>query len=139
MADREARDRLLDILGLARRAGSLAVGTRAVLEAADEGDLRVTVVAADAGENALGRLTRVLEGPEPVVRAADRRGLGEALGRGPVVALGVTDAGLAREVRRLAGDIGEAGPRTPRADAPYDPEDRGGSSADAETSTVHAS
>ena len=127
---------MLEALGLARRAGHLAVGTRAVLEAGDEGELRLTVVAGDAGENALGRLSRVLDGSVPSVRAADRRALGEALGRGPVVALGVTEAGLARKVRRLA-EGAEPG-RTRTGDRPYDPGD-GGTPGDAETNPIHAS
>lgn len=121
MADGTPDGRLLEALGLARRAGHLAVGTRSVLQAVDEGELRVAVVAADAGDNALGRLTRVLEGPAPVVRATDRRALGEALGRGPVVVVGVTEAGLAGKVRRLADPGRRAGGRTPAEDAETNP------------------
>lgn len=138
MAEEAAVDRLLDVLGLARRAGRLATGTRAVLEAARTGELELAVVADDAGENALARLRAVLDGPAPTVRAADRERLGEALGRVPLVVVGVTDAGLARKVRRLAADAGPEDARTPRADGPYDPGD-GGSPGGAEKSTIHAS
>ena len=138
MADGSAEDRLLDALGLARRAGRLATGTRAVLEAARTGELELAVVAGDAGDNALARLRGVLEGPAPTVRAADRRRLGEALGRAPLVAVGVTDAGLARKVRRLAAGRTAGDARTPRADGPYDPGDHG-SPGGTETSTIHAS
>lgn len=138
MAERVAGGRLLEALGLTRRAGHLAVGTRAVLEAGDQGDLRLTVVAGDAGENALGRLSRVLDGSIPSVRAADRRALGEALGRGPVVALGVTEPGLARKVRRLAERAGGEPGRTRADDGSYDVGD-GRTPGDAETNPIHAS
>lgn len=137
MADGPAEDALLDAVGLARRAGRLAVGTRAVLEAAERGELDAAVVAGDAGGNALDRLAPLLEGATPTVRAADRRSLGRALGRGPVVAVGVTDPGLGRKIRRLARDAGTDG-RIPRSDGPYDPGD-GASPGGPETSTVHAS
>lgn len=142
MAD-AADARLLDALGLARRAGKLVVGTRAVREAAAGGELVLAVVARDAGENAVGRLGPVLAGPATAVRAADRRSLGECLGRGPVVAVGVTDEGLARKIRRLAGADVPDGGRTPRTDGPYEPEEDAAGSPDgdggAETSTIHVS
>lgn len=133
--------RLLEALGLARRAGRLAVGTRAVREAAETGELALAVVAADAGENALGRLGPVLEGDAPSVRVADRRALGQALGRGPVVAVGVTDPGLAGKIRRLAGGAASDAGRTPRTDGPYEPEGEaaGGPGGGAETSAIHVS
>ena len=54
------RDRsVLQLVGLARRAGFAVVGTQAVRDAARRGELSVVVVAEDATENARKRL-RVL-------------------------------------------------------------------------------
>lgn len=89
----------LRILGLAHRAGRAVVGTRAVVEAAAGGELAAVVVARDATDNALDRLSGVLgradlgafEGPE-------RGRLGEALGRERLVVVGVTEAGFAEKL-----------------------------------------
>lgn len=138
MAEGAPDDRLLEALGLARRAGRLVVGARAVREAAEKGELRLTVVAADAGGNALDRLGAIRE-RSPVVRAVDRRSLGRALGRAAVVAAGVTDAGLAGKIRRLAASAEGADRRTPRRGAPYDAEDRDAPGGEAEKNPIHAS
>lgn len=148
MADPGSASRLLDVLGLARRAGRLVVGTRAVREAAGGDELRLVAVAGDAGDNALGRLRPVLDRSGlTVVEVADRQSLGAALGRGPVVAVGLTDRGLAEEVRRLAERSGSDRRRTPAEDGPYqvapqagDPQGRRKvSPADAKTKSTHAS
>lgn len=103
----------LSALGLARRAGRAAVGTRAVREAAAAGRLELLVLARDAGGNARGRLGRSLtEAGAPVLECGTRAALGAALGRGPTVAVGVTDPGLAsRIVRALEEKDTGPGPR----------------------------
>lgn len=96
--------KVLQALGLARRAGRAVVGAGAIREAAADGDLQLVVVARDATDNALGRLRGALERSGAVrVRLGSRADLGSALGRGPVAAVGVTDRGLAKRIRELAG------------------------------------
>lgn len=101
----EDERRALQALGLALRAGRVAVGTRAVKEAADAGELRLLVLARDATDNALGRLRGALERSGAArLRCGTRADIGEALGRGPVAAVGVTDRSLADRIRTLAPD-----------------------------------
>lgn len=97
------RDRALSALGLAVRAGRATIGTRATLEAAAGGDLRLTVVATDATPNAMKRIRSVLE-TSPAVRLGGKAELGRAVGRGPTAVVGVTDRGLAAEIHALAGE-----------------------------------
>lgn len=94
-------DRVLDTLGLATRAGRVAVGTRQVLEAARAGELRLALLAEDATANAVGRVAGALEGV-PVMRRGDKAALGRAVGRGPTAVVGVRDRGLAAKMSRLA-------------------------------------
>lgn len=124
----------LQVLGLARRAGRAAVGTGAVKEAASAGELRLVVLARDAGDNAVGRVRGAMErsGAERV-RCGTRDELGSALGRGPVAVVGVTDAGLAERIRRLV-DVGP--PEDDRGPVRSRPADR---TAEDETNTVHTS
>lgn len=95
----ETAARALNLLGIALRGGRLEVGTTAVKEGARRGELEAAVVAGDAGENARDRVLPLLEAAGvPVAEVADGRSLGRALGRDRTVVVGVTDAGLAREV-----------------------------------------
>lgn len=108
--------RALQALGLARRAGKALVGTRSVREGLTSGDVELVVLATDATENARKRLGVERTADVPVRTAADRTSLGQAVGRGPVAVLGVTDAGLAAKVARLLEDHPSPG-EAPRAAA----------------------
>ncbi|MEE9576907.1 MAG: ribosomal L7Ae/L30e/S12e/Gadd45 family protein [Gemmatimonadota bacterium] len=97
----------LRAVGMARRAGCVAVGTRAVREAARGGKLAAILIARDASENARGRLEGVRRrSGTSLTPCADRRALGAAVGRGPVAVLGVTERGLADLV---LGPLGRSG------------------------------
>lgn len=104
-ARREAE--ALGALGLARRAGRAAVGTRAVREAARAGRVRAVVLAGDASPGARRRVEKGLQDGTPIVSLADRERLGRAVGRETVTVVAVTDAGLAARVTAAAA----AGPR----------------------------
>jgi ribosomal protein L7Ae-like RNA K-turn-binding protein len=109
--------RALEALGLALRAGRAAVGTRQVAEAARSGELELVVWAGDASPNARRRISGPLKEAEPVqVTLGDRASLGDALGRAPVVVVGVSDRGLAAKIAGLAG---RGAP--PRGTAPPEP------------------
>jgi len=98
----EAPDAALRLLGLAARAGAIVPGTERVREAARSGRLRFVLIAADASANAKEKLQPLLEkrGIEYVV-AANRDVLGAAVGRAPLSAVGVLDAGFARRLKAL--------------------------------------
>lgn len=87
----------LQTLGLARRAGRAAVGTRAVMTAARSRRLEALIVARDASPHALERVRGAARGV-PIVRCGTRETLGLAIGRGPVAVVGVTDRELARRI-----------------------------------------
>lgn len=99
-------NRALDCLGLARRAGQVAVGfeqVRAYLRSQAAG---VLVAAADGAQDGRGKLRRLA--PDlPVITAFSRAELGAALGRESVVHAAVAPGRLAERLlgyaRRLAG------------------------------------
>ncbi|MBT8461776.1 MAG: ribosomal L7Ae/L30e/S12e/Gadd45 family protein [Gemmatimonadetes bacterium] len=100
---REAGDdpdrNVLQLVGLARRAGFAVVGTQAVRDSARRGELSVVVVAQDATENARRRLRGMLEDSElAVVTRGTRSDLGRAVGRSEVVVVGVRDKGLGQKI-----------------------------------------
>jgi ribosomal protein L7Ae-like RNA K-turn-binding protein len=98
------RDRtVLQLVGLARRAGFAVVGTQAVREAARRGELKVVVVAEDATENARKRLRALLEQSDlEVVTIGTRGGLGCAVGRPEAVVVGIRDRGFGL---RIVGEV----------------------------------
>lgn len=96
--EREAES-ALDLLGLALRAGRLAVGTHAVKEAARRDELHAAVIARDATENARDRVLPLLAARDvSVVECPSAARLGRAVGRRRVVVAGLKDAGFARRV-----------------------------------------
>lgn len=93
---------VLQLLGLAARAGTVVAGTERVREAAREGTLRLAILAADASPNAADKVVPLLvHGGIPWRRAYDRASLGSAVGRSSSSAIGVLDAGLARRLEDL--------------------------------------
>jgi hypothetical protein len=96
----------LGLLGIARRAGELAVGFEQVRELAAEGRVGLLVVAADAAPASRARL-RALAPAADAIALFSRDELARALGRENVVQLAVRRGRLARrladEARRLEG------------------------------------
>lgn len=102
----ERERRVLQLLGLARRAGHAVVGTQAVKDAADRGELTVVIVAGDATANAWRRLEGTVgDGRVPVVSCGTRESLGRAVGRGGAVVAGVRDRGLGERIESLGADV----------------------------------
>lgn len=106
--EREDRDVVLALLGIARRAGAIAIGAQAISSAAKSGKLRLVVLAEDASVNAAKRLGRAAD-ETTVVAGPSRDEIGRALGRPPIAAVGVTDAGLATRLAGVASTPGSQG------------------------------
>jgi ribosomal protein L7Ae-like RNA K-turn-binding protein len=106
----------LRMLGLAARAGSVVPGTAQVRQMARAGRVRYVVIAADASANSRGKLLPLLAARRiPFAVAADREALGQAVGRGPLSAVGITDGALAARVAELLAGARE-GSQDPPAD-----------------------
>lgn len=91
------KDPVAGLVGLARRAGRLVVGTAGVRAGLRRGEVAVVVVADDLSERTAAKVVRLADGRGvPVVRGPAARMLGQVLGRSTVQAVGVTDQQLAR-------------------------------------------
>lgn len=91
--------RVLQLIGLARRAGHAVVGTDAVRVAGRRGELSAVVVAGDATQNARKRLYTLLSDPDvSTVTCGTRATLGRAVGRTEAVVVGIRDQGLGLRV-----------------------------------------
>ena len=89
--------RITRLLGLGLRAGNVVVGVAGVRAGLQRGKLVCVVLAQDAGERTMEKVTRLAEAKGiPVLRGPVATELGAGLGRPPVQAVGVADQALAR-------------------------------------------
>lgn len=110
-------DDVLGLLGLARRAGKLAIGDEPVAELIATNRARCVFLAADAGSNIVRKLQRMTEEKNlPLFSLeADKAALGGALGRASCAVCATDDAGFAASAAsKLARDNAQV---QPQADA----------------------
>lgn len=93
---------VLDLLGLAARAGSLVTGTDAVRRATRDNRVFRVILAEDAAPAQRQKLVPLLEARRvPCHTLCTRIELGSAIGRAPISAIGITNQNFARR----AGEI----------------------------------
>jgi ribosomal protein L7Ae-like RNA K-turn-binding protein len=91
------RERLVRLLGLGVRAGTVVIGVAGVRTALQRDGLACVVLAADASPRTREKVERLARARAvPIVQGPAALQLGAGLGRPPVQAAGVEDAGLAR-------------------------------------------
>ncbi|MBQ7713923.1 MAG: ribosomal L7Ae/L30e/S12e/Gadd45 family protein [Oscillospiraceae bacterium] len=98
-------DRILSLLGLAKKAGRLETGEEPVGAAARARDARLLLLASDAAENTVRRAKHFADVGQCLLARipADKDALGRAVGRASCAMLAVTDVGFAEAVaKRLA-------------------------------------
>jgi len=99
---RAARERFLSHLGLAKRAGVLAIGFDAVRNAVAHRKARLMIEAADGAEEGRRKLTTSAGSGQAWVEGFTAAELGQALGRDIAVHLAVTDSAWAEGLSRKA-------------------------------------
>jgi ribosomal protein L7Ae-like RNA K-turn-binding protein len=97
----ERAQRLVALLGLARRAGKLAMGYTAVGQLVRRGERPLVIVAVDAGAGQRGRIARwtPVRGLVDDVLTADD--LAAALGREKLSVVGVSDPGFVAGIAKI--------------------------------------
>jgi ribosomal protein L7Ae-like RNA K-turn-binding protein len=99
----EPQRALLDLVGLAARAGAMVHGTDATRRAVREGGVLFVLMAADGAPGQVGKLVPLLEARGvSYAQTLSRAALGAATGREFVSAIGFTQDGFARRARELA-------------------------------------
>jgi len=99
--DGDLAERVLGLLGLARRAGKLALGATAVEQLAHRGQLPVVIIARDAGSGQRRRLLALEPVRGFVADLLDREQLAGRLGRRELVTVAVADMGFVRGLQAL--------------------------------------
>ena len=99
-ANRLKTEKIRALLGLARRARSVSIGSRETRAAMRRGEVRLVLLAADGSERDGDRLRRLCEeSGVPARTISTREELGAWIGQGPVAVLGIVDPNLATAVR----------------------------------------
>lgn len=97
------RQRVLELLSLARRAGGLVAGHDKVRARLEAGSAALLIQAEDGAEDGCGRLARLAQGVRPgidIYRVLPAVDLGAALGREQAVHIAVDPGGLAERLNR---------------------------------------
>jgi ribosomal protein L7Ae-like RNA K-turn-binding protein len=114
-AKRMKSDEIRGLLGLARRARGLTIGSRETRIALRRGEVYLVLLASDGSPRDRERLERVTEeAGVPTCVAGSRVELGDAIGTGEVSVLGVRDRNLAAG---LAARLKETDTRTGPGDS----------------------
>lgn len=95
-------DKVLNLIGLAQKAGRLAVGEEPTGAAARARDARLILVAADAAENSVRRVRHFADAGQCLWCriGADKDALGRAVGRSSCAMLAVMDIGFAEAIAK---------------------------------------
>ncbi len=104
-------NRLLSLLGLARKSGKLAAGYDAAAEAAAKGRARLILLAGDAAPRTRRNVLQWAEQyrVEVVSVGESKDQIGMAIGAAGTGVISVQDAGFAAKIRQLAANATEQG------------------------------
>ena len=103
-----ATDRLLGLLGLARRAGKLEIGEALTAETVAAGKARAIFLASDIGEATRRKVLRHEERVPVFTMAHDKETLGASLGFPGCAVCCLTDVGMARAAAEQLAPLSEA-------------------------------
>ncbi len=105
-------DDIRGLLGLARRAKGLTIGSRETRAGMHRGEVSLVLLAEDGSPRDRERIGRVAEEEEvPLVPAGSREELGAAIGQGAVSVLGIRDRNLAAGITERLRKREESGPK----------------------------
>jgi ribosomal protein L7Ae-like RNA K-turn-binding protein len=99
--NRSQAEKLIGLLGLARRAGRLGMGFSAVEKMVKRGENPLVISAVDRGESLKGRVSRWEPVRGVVADVLTGEDLARALGRGKLAVVGVSDSGFIKGIRKL--------------------------------------
>lgn len=93
-------DKLLNFLGLCRRAGKMKIGCDTVIESVENSNAKLVLLAADISENTKKKIISAAKGTEYVILKHSKDELSFALGKTCAV-LSVEDEGFAKKLKEL--------------------------------------
>ncbi len=108
MMDAALRRKLLGLAGLGVRGRNAVVGVERVRGAAQDGSLRLALVAGDASHHSRDKVVPMLTAKGiPMVHGFAAAELGAVAGREATAVIGIVDVQLAKGIRGALGSAGE--------------------------------
>ncbi len=105
LADSYTEEDILKFLGLANRASKVVSGNDQIIDEARRGNIKLLIVARDISQNTFDKFLSVLTTFDREIpsayRFADKRSLGNAIGRPDRALVGVTDEGFAGKLELM--------------------------------------
>ena len=98
---RGQEDKLLGLLGLARRAGRLGMGVSAVEKMVVKGENPLVITSSDIGDSLKERVSRWEPVRGIVADVLTGEDMARALGREKLAVVGVSDSGFVKGIRKL--------------------------------------
>ena len=101
----QMNERILSMLGLARRAGRLSAGFDAVTESLQRGRAQLVLIASDISDRSRGNICRTAEGAGCPVIILDipQSAVGAAIGKKSGI-VSVDDGGFAKKIQTLCNE-----------------------------------
>ena len=100
------KNKALQMLSLAQRAGKVASGEFKTENSVRDGSACLVIVAADASDNTKKKFANMCEFYRvPLLIYADKDTLGHVIGKEFSASLSVTEEGLAKEIRKKATEV----------------------------------
>lgn len=97
-----SEDKIYSFIGLARKAGKLALGEALAEQAIKRGKAQLVIVAKDASDNTRKKIETALFGKNiPMLRFGSREKLGHMLGKSFFSVIAVTDKGFSEEIKKM--------------------------------------
>jgi ribosomal protein L7Ae-like RNA K-turn-binding protein len=94
--------RVTQFLGLANRARKLVTGEELVIKGIQKRQISLVILSQDVSENTFKKITdKCKTNHVKWVQFGDRNLLGQAIGKGPRVVIGVTDSGFSAKLQQL--------------------------------------
>ncbi len=98
--------KVLNLLGLAQKAGKAACGGFSAEQAVKSGQAKIAVIATDASANTKIKFHNMCQWYHvPAIEFSEKASLGHCLGKEDKAVMAVTDAGLADAVLKAAGGV----------------------------------
>lgn len=92
---------ILNLLGLALRAGKIETGTEKVMASIRAKRYKLVILADDASDNSKEKIIRLAENNNvPLVVWGTSDVLADAIGKGITIAIGIKDAGFAKTIKK---------------------------------------
>lgn len=97
-----SEDKIYSFIGLARKAGKLALGEALTEQAVKRGKAELVIITRDASDNTKKKIETALFGKNiPVLQFGSKERLGHMLGKALFSVIAVTDKGFSGEIEKM--------------------------------------